>query len=430
MTMPPLSTRTSDHKTGRTGSSTSRVEPSGGPLKGIRVLDLTSVVLGPLATQILGDYGADIIKVESLEGDLMRANGVSKNPGMSSIFLAINRNKRSVAIDLKTTPGQALALQLAKTVDVVIHNMRVPAMERLGLGYQAIEKVNPNVVYCVATGFGQSGPDAARPAFDDVIQAACGLASLIGGDSGKPDYVPSLIADKTTGMAVVNAVLAALFHRERTGQGQFVEVPMLETMTAFTLAEHLGGLSFMPPPTKAGYARILAGGRKPAPTKDGFVAMLPYTAEHWTILFKSVGRDDLAAKYNFHNRQERNARVKELYADLAQVTRQMSSTECLALCNRVDIPATRIYSIDELPEHPHLKAVGMFEPLEHPTEGATMTVRPATLFARTPASIRAPAPHLGEHSQECLLEAGISLDLVEQLTQNGVLKQYTAFTKP
>ncbi len=412
--MPPLKARPSRTETG----------PISGPLRGIRVLDLTSVVLGPLATQILGDYGADIIKLESIEGDLMRSNGVSKNPGMSSIFLAINRNKRSVALDLKTSTGQALALELAKTVDVVVHNMRVPAIERLGLGYGAVEKVNPNVVYCVATGFGQSGPDAGRPAFDDVIQAACGLAALIGRESGKPDYVPSLIADKTTGMALVNAVLAALFHRERTGQGQYVEVPMLETMAAFTLAEHLGGLTFMPPPSKAGYARILAGGRKPAPTKDGFVAMLPYTAEHWTVLFKNVGREDLAAKYNFHDRQERNARVKELYFDLAQVTLQMSSAECLALCDQLDIPATRIYSIDELPEHPHLKAVGLFEPLEHPTQGATLTVRPTTLFARTPASIRSSAPHLGEHSFECLVEAGINAETLKHWALEGVLKQY------
>jgi crotonobetainyl-CoA:carnitine CoA-transferase CaiB-like acyl-CoA transferase len=413
--MPPLKARPSHTDAG----------PISGPLRGIRVLDLTSVVLGPLATQILGDYGAEIIKLESLEGDLMRSNGVSKNPGMSSIFLAINRNKRSVALDLKTSSGQALALELVKTVDVVVHNMRVPAIERLGLSYSAVEKVNPNVVYCVATGFGQSGPDAGRPAFDDVIQAACGLAALIGRESGKPDYVPSLIADKTTGMAVVNAVLAALFHRERTGQGQYVEVPMLETMAAFTLAEHLGGLSFMPPPSKAGYARILAGGRKPAATKDGFVAMLPYTAEHWTVLFKNVGRDDLAAKYNFHDRQERNARVKELYFDLGQVTSQMTTAECLALCNQLDIPATRIYSIDELPEHPHLKAVGLFQPLEHPTQGATVAVRPTTLFARTPASIRTSAPHLGEHSYECLMEAGVSADTLGRLMQEGVLKQYT-----
>jgi formyl-CoA transferase len=399
-----------------------------GPLAGVRVLDLTSVVLGPLATQILGDYGADVIKIESLDGDLMRANGVSRNPGMSSIFLAINRNKRSVAIDLKSAAGRAAVGQLAAGVDVVVHNMRVAAIERLGLGYAAVAATNPGVVYCVATGFGQEGPDAARPAFDDVIQAACGMAALIGNDREAPDYAPSLIADKTTGLAVVNAVLAALFHRERSGQGQYVEVPMLETMVAFTLAEHLGGLTFDPPPSGAGYARLLAGGRKPAPTRDGHVAMLPYTVDHWVALFDSVGRDDLKRKYNLANRQERNARVKELYADMVSVTRQMSTEECLALCNRLDIPATRIYGLDELPSHPHLRAVGLFQPFDHPTEGATVTIRPPTRFAHTPAQVRRGAPQLGEHTFEALQEAGLDRATLERLQAEGVLRQYTPAT--
>ncbi len=238
-----------------------------GPLAGVRVLDLTAVVLGPLATQILGDYGADAIKLEPLEGDLMRANGVSRQRGMSSIFLALNRNKRSLAIDLKRPEGLATVRRLLPTVDVLVHNMRSAAIERLGLGYSACAALNPRLLYCVASGFGEDSPDAGKPAFDDVIQAACGLAWLIGQSSGQasgqPDYVPSLIADKTTGLALANAVLAALFERTQSGQGQYVEVPMFETMVAFTLAEHLGGLSFEPPAGPAGYARLLAGGRKP-----------------------------------------------------------------------------------------------------------------------------------------------------------------------
>jgi formyl-CoA transferase len=239
------------------------VSTASGPLDGIRILDLTSVVLGPLATQILGDYGAEVIKIEALEGDLMRANGVSLHPGMSSIFLALNRNKRSLAIDLKTAAGASVLRRLIEGADVLVHNMRVAAIERLGFGYQAVAQINPALVYCVATGFGQDGPDRDRPAFDDVIQAACGLVSLNATQNGVPDFIPSLIADKTTGMAVVNAVLAALLGRVRTGRGQHVEVPMLETMTAFVLAEHLGGLSFRtdPAPAPAGYARLLAGGR-------------------------------------------------------------------------------------------------------------------------------------------------------------------------
>ena len=392
-----------------------------GPLAGVRVLDLTAVVLGPLATQILGDYGADVIKVEPPEGDLMRANGVSRVRGLSSIFLAINRNKRSLAIDLKRPEGIAALQRLLPTVDVLVHNMRTAAIERLGLGHAACAAINPRLVYCVATGFGESGPDAGKPAFDDVIQAACGLAGLLGDADGEPDYVPSLIADKTTGLALANAVLAALFERCHSGQGQFVEVPMFETMVAFTLAEHLGGRSFEPAIGPAGYARLLAGGRKPAPTRDGHVALLPYTAAHWRKFFARVGRADLGEKYAVDDRHARNARFKEMYADMAAITRTLSTAELLALCAELDIPATRIHTIDELPEHPHLQAVGLFQPQQHPTAGAIVAVRPTTLFDRTPAELALPAPTLGEHSVAVLREAGFSAAEVAVLQAEKII---------
>lgn len=392
-----------------------------GPLAGVRVLDLTAVVLGPIATQILGDYGADVIKLEGLDGDLMRANGVSRHRGMSSIFLAINRNKRSLAIDLKAPAGLAAVQRLLPTVDVLVHNMRNAAVERLGLGHAACAAINPRLIYCAATGFGEGGPEAGQPAFDDVIQAACGLAGLIGHETGRPDYVPSLIADKTAGLALTNAVLAALFERTRSGVGQFVEVPMFETLVAFTLAEHLGGRTFEPPIGAAGYARLLAGGRKPAPTRDGHVAMLPYTGEHWRRFFARVGRADLVAKYDVDDRHARNARVKELYADMATITRTLATDALLALCRELDIPATRIHTIDELTEHPHLKAVGMFQRSEHPTEGAIVNLRPPTRFARTPADLALPAPRLGEHSAAVLQEAGFSADEIDTLQARNVI---------
>ena len=415
--------------TSSTLSSSMSTKPDGapaatrrtGPLVGVRVLDLTAVVLGPLATQILGDYGADVIKVEPPEGDLMRANGVSRQRGMSSIFLAINRNKRSLAIDLKQADGVAAVKRLLPTVDVLVHNMRTAAIERLGLGFAACSAINPRLVYCVATGFGEAGPDAGKPAFDDVIQAACGLAGLIGHDSGTPDYVPSLIADKTTGMALAMAVLAALFERTRSGLGQYVEVPMFETMVAFMLAEHLGGRSYDPPMGVAGYARLLAGGRKPAPTLDGHVALLPYTAEHWREFFAHAGRDDLSEKYAVDDRHARNARVQELYADMTAITRTLTTDQLMALCQQLDIPATRIYSIDELPEHPHLKAVGLFVKQQHPSVGPIVAVRPPTRFARTPAELALPAPLLGEHSAAVLREAGFSADEIESLRQRQII---------
>ena len=403
--------------------SASPAAPRTGPLAGVRVLDLTAVVLGPLATQILGDYGADVIKLEPPEGDLMRANGVSRQRGMSSIFMALNRNKRSLAIDLKQPDGLTAVLRLLPTVDVLVHNMRTAAIERLGLGPAACTAVNPRLIYCMATGFGESGPDAGKPAFDDVIQAACGLAGLVGTlrADGQPDYVPSLIADKTTGLVLANAVLAALFERSRSGLGQVVEVPMLETMVAFTLAEHLGGLSFEPATAPAGYARLLAGGRKPAPTLDGHVAMLPYTGEHWRRFFQRLGRDDLSDKYQVDDRHARNARVAELYADMAALTRTLSTEALLALCAEQGIPASRIWRIGDLPQHPQLQAVGLFQHSSHPSQGEIVSLRPTTLFARTPADLALPAPLLGEHSQALLQEAGFTGPEIEALQRSGAV---------
>ncbi len=395
---------------------------SGGPLSGVRILDLTAVVFGPMATQILGDYGADIIKIESLEGDMMRANGVSQTPGMSSIFLAANRNKRSLALNLKSEQGIDVIKRLLPTVDVLVHNMRIPAIQRLGLGYEAVKAINPNIVYCAATGFGQNGPHRSKPAFDDIIQSACGLVGLSQANGSAPDYAPSLIADKTAGVSLANAVLAALFHRERSGQGQYVEVPMLETMVAFMLVEHMGGMTFQGSSVKAGYQRLLNGGRKPVQTRDGHISMLPYTGAHWLAFFNAVGRPDLGERFGTGDRHERNANIKALYAELAQIAVTRTTAEWMALCEELDIPATPIYALDDLPEHPHLKAVELFQTAEHPSEGPIRYVRPTTLFESTPAAVRRQAPTLGQHSSEILLEAGLGQDEIDALTQQGVVR--------
>ncbi len=391
-----------------------------GPLAGVRVLDLTAVVLGPLATQILGDYGADIVKVESPSGDMMRANGVSLHPGMSSIFLALNRNKRSLALDLQKPQGADILRRLIRTADVFVHNMRVEAIERLGFGYEAVAKINPRIVYCAATGFDQDGPDRGKPAFDDIIQAASGLVSLAGLGRDKPDFMPSLIADKTTGMAVVNAVLAGLFHRERTGRGQSIEVPMLETMTAFVLAEHLGGLTFENSPAPAGYARLLAGGRKPHATKDGYLCMLPYTGEHWVAFFKASGRPEIGATLDVEDRQKRNANIRALYSILGEIMREKTTAEWLAVCAELDIPATPIYALDDLPHHPQLESVGLFRKAEHPSEGPIRYIRPPTKFSDSPASVRAPAPLLGQDTREVLAEAGFGEDEIRALIESRI----------
>ena len=394
-----------------------------GPLAGIRILDMTSVVLGPLATQILADYGADVIKVEGPEGDLMRFGGVSLHPGMSAIFLAMNRNKRSLVLDLKTPDGRDVLERLIPTVDVLVHNMRVAAIERLGFGYAAVARTNPRIVYCAAPGFGQDGPDRDKPAFDDIIQAACGLAAVVSTGREQPDYAPTLVADKTTGMALVNAALAGLFHRERTGQGQYIEVPMLETMTAFMLAEHLGGLTFNPPVGKAGYPRLLADGRKPAPTKDGHIAILPYTADHWLAFFDAAGQRELADRLGVADRQKRNANIAAIYRAMTEVTRERTTAEWMEICDKADIPATPIVALDELPQHPHLASVGLFQTMQHPTEGQVTYVRPPTKFTASPADVRLPAPLLGQHTAEILRRLGYDDAEIATLAERRIIVQ-------
>ncbi|BCN37066.1 CoA transferase [Alicycliphilus denitrificans] len=373
-----------------------------GPLTGIKVLDLTAVVLGPVATQVLADYGADVIKVEPPEGDLMRANGISRTSGMSSTFMNINRNKSSVCIDLKSEQGKARLCQLIAQSDVLVHNIRVKAMERLGFGYAEVAKINPTIIYCAATGFGEGGAFAGQPAFDDIIQGACGLAHLVGHESGVPEYPPTLLADKIAGLATANAILGALVYKARTGEGQYVEVPMFETMVAFTMTEHLGGQGFKPPIGDAGYARLLKGGRKPSPTKDGYIALLPYTEQHWRAFFHHFGRGEFIDQFNISNRIERNKNIQAIYAELRNITRQYSTRELMAVCREMDIPVAEMYSIHTIQTHPHVQSTGLFKTMVHPTEGEVVTTRPTALFSKSPCSIYKPAPNLGEDSERVL----------------------------
>ncbi|WP_043334519.1 CaiB/BaiF CoA transferase family protein [Belnapia moabensis] len=392
-----------------------------GPLKGLRVLDLTAVVLGPFCTQMLGDWGAEIIKVEPPSGDIVRNSGVYRNRGMASVFLGINRNKRDLAIDLKSPEGAEVLRRLIPQMDVLVTNIRPAGMARLGFGPEQCRALNPRLVFAVATGFGQDGPYRARPAFDEIIQASSGFADIVGEDQGRPMFVPSLIADKVTGMQLLSGVLAALYHRERTGEGQLVEVPMLETLTAFMSVEHLGGLGFEPRNGEAGYKRLRH--RKPAPTKDGHITLLPYSTANWVTFFTIAGREDLIETLSVRDPVRRNANIDAVYAAMAEIAQGKTTAEWLALCEQHDIPATGFTRVEDVLEHPHLKAVGMFEEHDHPSEGRIRMAKPPTKFEKTPANIRRLAPRLGEHTVEVLKELGFSTEEIEDMQTRKVIRQ-------
>jgi crotonobetainyl-CoA:carnitine CoA-transferase CaiB-like acyl-CoA transferase len=386
-----------------------------GPLAGVAIIDLTTVVLGPLASQILGDLGAEVIKVEPPEGDIMRYAGPARHRDMGHVFLNLNRNKRSLCLDLKRPEGAAALLALVRRSDVFMHNMRPQAMARLGFAYPRLREVNPRLVYCAAHGYGQEGPLADRPAFDDIIQGASGFVALEEMTSGEARFVPTLVGDKTVGLTMVYAVMAALYQRERTGEGQAVEVPMLETMTAFVMAEHMGGLTFEPPEGPPGYARMLAPDRRPHRTADGHICILPYSDRHWRDFFVVAGRPDLADDPRLADAQTRSRHVAELYALVAECVRTNTTQHWLAALKAADIPCGPVNQLAELPDDEHLAAVDFFATVDHPSEGRIRAVRPPVRFGGVECGLRRPAPRLGEHSREILREAGLGPAEIDDL---------------
>jgi len=391
-----------------------------GPLAGIRIIDLTTVVLGPLASQILGDLGADVIKVEAPDGDIMRYAGPSRHREMGHVFLNLNRNKRSLVLDLKRPEAASAMLALAERSDVFMHNMRPQAMARLGFGYERLRQVNPRLVYCSAHGYGQDGPRADRPAFDDIIQGASGFVALEQATGGEARFVPTLVGDKTVGLTMVYAIMAALLQRARTGEGQAVEVPMLETMAAFVMAEHLGGLTFEPPLGPPGYSRMLAPDRRPHQTVDGHICILPYTDRHWRDFFRIAGRPDLSEDPRLADAQTRSRHVAELYALIADCVRDRPTQYWLDLLKAADIPSGPVNALDALPQDEHLAAVEMFPVSEHPSEGAIRMVRPPVRFGAAECGLRHPAPRFGEHSREILREAGLDAAAIDELIARKV----------
>ncbi|MBS0242550.1 MAG: CoA transferase, partial [Proteobacteria bacterium] len=332
-------------------------------LDGIRIIDITTILLGPFATQILGDMGAEIIKIEAPDGDMNRWNPPLGEPGIGSGFANNNRNKKSVALDLKSEEGKDILRRLIGTADALVHNMRQDALDRLGFGWEQCKALNPRLIYCAAMGYGSDGPYAGKPAYDDIIQAGGGFAGLAWQRDGAPDYHPMVTADKVGALHVVYAVLGALFYRERTGgkTGQLVEMPMLEATAAFALNENLMGATFEQN-GGLGYHRTMSKNRKPYPTKDGYIALLPYTTAQWKRVLDALGREDITSAPWFQSNTERSKRSDELYGILASSLGSRTSAEWLELFERLDVPSGPVHSLSSLLDDPHLKAVGFYEP--------------------------------------------------------------------
>jgi crotonobetainyl-CoA:carnitine CoA-transferase CaiB-like acyl-CoA transferase len=382
---------------------------------------MTSVVLGPYACQILGDLGADIIKVEPPQGDTNRNLGpYRKHRDMSSLFINCNRNKRSVVLDLKSAQGKAAALKLIAGADVVVHNFRPGAMDRLGLNYAAARAVNPQIIYCATYGYSKKGPYGRKGALDDSIQAASGIAALQEKVLGEPRYLPTVVADKTTGLFVVQAIMAALFYRERSGAGQEIEVPMFESMVSWVMVEHLWGQTFEPPMGSAGYVRLMAEHRKPYRCKCGkYLAVLPYWDAHWSNFCTLSGHPQLATEPRFINMAERLKNINESYRVTGEIIAERSRAEWVELLGDTNVPMMVVNSLDDLVSDEHLAASGFWQLQDDPDEGQVRMASYPANFSATPASIRRMAPRLGQHSVEVLREAGLGEDLINSMLAAG-----------
>jgi len=391
-----------------------------GPLSGVRVLDLTTVVMGPYATQILADFGADVVKLEPPGGDVMRYAWPFRNPGMGHIFLNANRNKRSIVLDLKQDAAREACLALAKRADVLVYNIRPQAMARLRLAYEDLRAVNRRIIYVGCFGYSQRGPYAAKAAYDDLIQGAAGIPALLKVQGAEtPRYAPIIVADRSVGQQVASAVSAALYHREKTGKGQRVDVPMYEHLLQIVLGEHLGGYTYEPQHGEPGYARMLAPDRRPYQTKDGYVCALIYNDKQWAAYFKVIGRPEMAADPRFATQEVRSKNYDAAYAFVAEEMKTRTTGDWIEALEAADIPVQRMNSLADIVADPHLAAIGYFRTVEHPSEGRIRAMAVPSEWSESPPEYRRHAPRLGEHTREVLREAGYSAERIERLIASG-----------
>jgi crotonobetainyl-CoA:carnitine CoA-transferase CaiB-like acyl-CoA transferase len=395
-----------------------------GALEGIRIIDLSTVVLGPWASQMLGDMGADVIKIETPAGDLTRHIGPGRNREMASLYMATNRNKRSLVLDLTKPEGREALFRVVATADVFLHNMRPKVARKFAIDRERFTEAIPKLIFVAAYGFRGEGPLADNPAYDDIIQAASGLADLqsVASPGGEPRFVPTIIADKTTSFQVVSSILAALFHRERSGKGQAIEVPMFESLVDFIMVEHLAGAGFEPPVADMGYSRLLNKMRKPYATKDGHLAVLPYTDNNWQKLFEIANRQDLIDDPRFADLATRNQHSEEIYQILNDIIATRTTAEWQHDLARANIPVQKVNRKEDLLNDEQLLASGFWKFINHPTEGLLRMTDPPVRFTQTPSSIRTPPPQLGQHSREVLAEAGYREDEIENFLQKGITK--------
>ncbi len=396
-----------------------------GPLTGVRVVDITSVFMGPSATQMLGDLGADVIKVEAPEGDVVRGVGPQGKAKMGPLFLSLNRNKRSIALDLKTPEGRTALLDLVRDADVLAYNVRPQAMARLGLDYESVSAVNPRLIYAGMFGFSQRGRYAASAAFDDLIQAACALPQAVAMNSGDiPRYLPITIADRSVGLYAFGVISAALYGRERTGRGQRVDIPMFETMVPQVLGDHLYGQTFIPAQGDFGYPRLLSTERRPYQTRDGYVCCLIYTDTQWKAFLKAIGQSALyESDPRFANITTRTQHITALYGMVSEEIAKRSTAEMQALLEGSDIPVFPMHTFDTLLQDAHLGDIGFFGEMDHPDVGRIRQMAVPSEWSGTPPGTATPPPRLGQHSREVLREAGYSDERIAQLVASGAVRE-------
>lgn len=393
------------------------------PLSGIRVIDLGSVLMAPYASQWLGDLGADVIKVETRDGDSTRHTGPSSEPAMAAMFLGANRNKRSVVLDLRKPRGLEALLRMVEGADVFLHNVRPQKLKKLRIDPDTVTSRNPRIVYAGLHGFGEGGSYAGRPAYDDIIQGMCGNSDLMKRQTGVPGYFPTVSADKTSGLVAAIAILAALTSRARTGRGSVVEVPMFETMVAFNLVEHFYGNHFEPPLGGPGYSRVLAKTRAPFPTSDGFISVMPYTDRHWTDLFREVGASSMLDDVRFSGISARTRNIGLLYDRLAEIIAERSTAEWVEILGRIDIPAAPVIGLDDLIDDEHLAGTGFFAELSDAGMGEMRFPGVPVRFDGLRPDIGMP-PRLGEHTTSVLASTGLSVSEIEDLIATGAAYQH------